>query len=170
MRRAVALAILLGALAAQPAAAQEFADIDTSRITGATIEQNDITDPEDLIQVPNGGYMAKPNARIVREERTCELDATAARAIADAAKHALRSPKQWEGLGADVVVRFRGGDGDYGELVGVFEGFDDVDSTPGQMRIFFAGVGAFLGKEEQRIVARVAAKAGCPFFRDPARR
>ena len=67
-----------------------------------------------------------------------------------------------------MVVRFKGADGDYGQLVAVLEG-PDGDRPGGQMKIFYASRSAFLRTVGQAVVGRVAGRAGCPFYRPSGR-
>ena len=146
-------------------AQSEFDSIDVSTITGATLIQDARIDPRDLVPNGDGSYHPKPNARLTREDRSCALEPEAARTVAEALKHARRSPKQWEGLGSDLTIRFRGAEGRYGKLVAVLEGFGD-ENPQGETRIFFAGVAAFLSKQDQAVVAKAAEAAGCPLSKE----
>lgn len=162
VRSILALAAIL-AVAGQPALAQEsFGGIDTSGITGATIVQYDRFDPRDMVESEDGHFTPKPNARIVRPARRCRLDTWTAQEAARTMGHARISAEQWEGLSGDMVIRFDGADGEDGQLVAVVEGIKDA-SPPAEIRVFYAGIAAFLGKQDHAVISRIGKDVGCPF-------
>lgn len=161
VKRILALAVAMLGLAANPAAAQRgFPRINAGRIVSATIEQNDLTFTRpDVVNVVNGVVTPKP--RTPREPRECSLDARAARMVAASLGRARRSPVEWKGIGGETtVIRFKGAHGRSGQLVAVLEG--PGEHPGGEMRIFYAGLSAFLPVAEQEIVSRIVADAGCP--------
>ena len=146
---------------AAPAAAQTgLTAIDPAKVRGAVIEQADRIDRRDLIADGNGGFRPKPNARLAREARSCELDARQAQAVARALVSARAAPEAWDSMGVDMRIRFEGIDGDEGPLAVEFNGYLNPG---GHMRLYFDGVPALLNLESQAIVARVAEAAGCAF-------
>lgn len=160
----VVRAILAAAmLLAFPAAAQDsLPAIRTDGITGATIQQHDIRDPDDVMPLAEGGVMQKTDARIIRPARSCQLDAGAAQRLAVALKRVQPDPNDWTGLKADMVIRFAGARGNYGELVAVIEPVSRDGAA--EARVFYAGKSAYLLSTDRPVVAQILADAGCPLY------
>lgn len=147
----LALGAAMLALPGQPAAAQHaLPEIETRGITGANIDLGDFHDPDDVVPIRPG--------------RRCRLDAGAAQRLAVALKRVRANGAEWEGLTADMVIRFDGARGRYGELIAVIAVLPRGEV---ETRAFYAGESAYLLQADRVVVGQIVADAGCPLLTWP---
>lgn len=127
-----------------------LSEIETGRITGADIALSDFQDPDDVVPIRPG--------------RHCRLDAETAQRLAVALKRVRANGAAWESLTADMVIRFDGARGRYGELIAVIAVLPRGEV---ETRAFYAGESAYLLQADRVTVGKIVADAGCPMLTWP---
>ena len=144
---------------ARPSVAAEFREISADAIVSADLELPEIWPPSDLEQTDDG-YVARrsPGVSAQREEQHCTLDPAAIAGLIDILKRSTVIADAAEGLGADIVIRFRVRGGR--QIIAVLSDPND-DESDGPSMIFFDERTAMLGLDGHAAVRRIATAAGC---------